>query len=133
MSELDLMNATRDSINSVSGHFMSFATGLFAMLAAAHFAGAQLSRMSVAILVGVFSVFSLITGVTTVGTIGEAQALVNAISRLPNPEFPSPPSELFGPMRWAVGVTLLAGYISGLVFLRECRKRPRAPGGTAAS
>lgn len=127
MLELDLINATRDSVNSVSGHLMNFVTGLFALLAAAHFAGAQLSRTSVAILVGIFSVFSLVTGITTVGTIGEAGALANALSRVPDPQLPRPPTELFAPMKWVVGACLVAGYLSGLAFLRECRRRPRAP------
>lgn len=89
--------------------------------------GAQLSRTSVGILVGVFTAFSLMTGYFVVAVSGENQGLVEFAARLPERQIPMDPRfATLAPVRsWAVAV-LLAGYVAALAFVRESLRRPGA-------
>jgi predicted permease len=128
MTELDLLNAIRDWVDSTAGHFMNFVTGLFAFLVASHFTGPQLSRTSIAILLCVFTVFSLITGSAVVAGFNESNALTEALLGLPDRQISSYVARESN-ISWTKGATvavLTSGYVAGIAFLRESRKRSDA-------
>ena len=80
-----------------------------------------------AILLCVFTAFSLITGSAVVAGFNESNALTEALLGLPDRQVSSYVASVSNaPPKWLAVAVLILGYVAGIAFLRESRKRSDA-------
>jgi len=127
MTEFELIYLFNEFFNTAFARPNDFLVGLFAMLAAAYFVAAKLSRSMAWLVVGLYTLFSMATIVPALAAIDRmvlASLQVQAAASEPGSDLTTlfsilPNRALVVP---TMTVLLIAAYIGALVFFFQARK-----------
>lgn len=128
MSEFELIYLFNEFFNTAYARLNDFMVGLFAMLAAAYFVAANLSRLMAWLVAGLYTVFSLATIVPAIAA-ADRMVLASQQVRIAAGDAGSGLATLISilPTRAVVVpvmiVLLVAAYAGAMVFFFQARKR----------